>query len=109
MTASAVTGTAAAGASSSITLAAGATDDMYVGATISITGGTGSGQSRVITNYVASTKVATVHKAWDTNPGASSTYSISPNAAYTPVSSGFESLTIYYNVNGVRQIGRAHV
>jgi len=102
LTASAVTGTASAGASSSITLASGATDDMYVGATISITGGTGSGQSRVITNYVASTKVATVHKAWDTAPGATSVYSISANATYTPVSSGFETLTIYYNVNGVR-------
>ena len=102
LTASAVTGTAAAGASSTITLAAGATDDMYVGATIHITGGTGNGQSRVITDYVASTKVATVHKAWATTPDATSTYSISANAAYTPVSSGFETLTIYYNVNGVR-------
>lgn len=102
LTASAVTGTATTGAASSITLAAGATDDMYVGATITITGGTGSGQSRVVTNYAASSKVATVHKAWVTTPDATSTYSISANAAYTPVSTGFESLTIYYNVNGVR-------
>ena len=102
LTASAVTGTATAGAASSITLAAGATDDMYVGATVSITSGTGNGQSRIITDYVASTKVATVHKAWDTNPASGSAYSISANAAYTPVSSSFESLTLYYNVNGVR-------
>lgn len=102
LTAAAVTGTATAGAASTITLAAGATDDMYVGATITISSGTGSGQSRIITDYVASTKVATVHKPWATVPGAASGYSISANATYTPVSTGFETLTIYYNVNGVR-------
>jgi hypothetical protein len=73
-----VTGTAQAGASTSITLAAGssATDDFYNGLYIEITGGTGSGQIKQITDYVGSTKVATVNSAWSTNPDNTSTYSI---------------------------------
>lgn len=105
LTAAAVTGAAQAGAASTITLAAGAsaTDGTYVGATISYTtGGTDFGTPRIITAYNGTTKIATVHKAWDTNPGASSGYSISANATYLPVSSGFESLTLYYNISGVR-------
>lgn len=74
----AVTGTAQAGAASTITLAAGAsaTDDEYNNLYIVITGGTGSGQTRRITDYVGSTKVATVDEDWDTQPDATSTYSI---------------------------------
>jgi hypothetical protein len=72
-------GTATAGASTTITLAGGAsaTDDIYNGAVITITGGTGAGQSRVITDYVGSTKVATVVSAWSVTPGVSSTYTVS--------------------------------
>lgn len=101
--AAAVTGTAQAGGASSITLAAGAsaTNDFYRPFTISITGGTGSGQSRVIASYVGSTKVATVSEAWTTPPDATSTYSIDAQVAYAPVSSAFESATIYFNVDGV--------
>jgi hypothetical protein len=74
----AVTGTAQAGAASTITLAAGAsaTDDEYNNLYILITGGTGSGQTRLITDYVGSTKIATVDSAWDAQPDATSTYSI---------------------------------
>ena len=63
-TAVAVTGTAQAGAAGSITLAAGAsaTDDIYNGMIISLTGGTGSGSSGVIVDYNGTTKVATVQK-----------------------------------------------
>lgn len=76
------TGTAQAGAATTITLAAGesATDDLFNGATIDITGGTGAGQRNVITDYVGSTKVATV-STWGTNPDATSTYDIHPNSA----------------------------
>jgi len=74
----AITGTAQAGASTTITLAAGssATDDLYNGLFIELTGGTGSGQVRQITDYVGSTKVATVNAAWATTPDNTSTYSI---------------------------------
>jgi len=103
-TSSAVTGTATAGSAGSITLAAGAsaTDDAYVGMIISITSGTGSGSSGVITDYVGSTKVATVQATTASfTPGASSAYSIAANVGYKPVSSSFDSVTIYYNNDGV--------
>lgn len=72
------TGTAQAGASTTITLksASSGTDDYYNGLYITITGGTGSGQIRIIEDYVGSTKVATVDRAWTTTPNNTSTYSI---------------------------------
>lgn len=74
-------GTAQAGAASTITLRAGASavDDFYNGGVIEIIGGTGVGQSRQITDYVGSTQVATV-AAWVTNPGVTSVYIIHPAA-----------------------------
>jgi len=101
---SAVTGTAQAGSSNTITLAAGAsaTDDDYIGQIITITSGTGSGHVGMITDYVGSTKVATVRAISTTFvPGASSGYSIGANVSYAPVSSSFTSVTIYYNVDGL--------
>jgi hypothetical protein len=72
------TGTAQAGTSTSITLksSSSSTDDYFNGLYITITGGTGAGQVRIITDYVGSTKVATVDSAWTTAPNSSSTYSI---------------------------------
>jgi len=72
------TGTAQAGSSNTITLAATSSDidDIYNNFTISITDGTGSGQSKTISNYVGSTKVATVSSNWTTNPDNTSKYSI---------------------------------
>lgn len=69
-------GTAQAGASSTITLDAGASssDDFYIGDIVQIVGGTGAGQSRIITDYVGSTKVATVDTAWTTNPSSDSVF-----------------------------------
>lgn len=102
--AAAITGTAQAGSAGSITLAAGAssTDDFYNGMVISLTGGTGSGSAGVITNYVGSTKVATIQKSTAAfTPDATSTYSISANVGYKPVSDSFESATIYFNNSGV--------
>lgn len=105
LTASAITGAAQAGTTDTITLASGASSvsGTYVGATIAYTtGGTNFGTARTVIAYNGSTKVATVNKAFDTAPAASSGYSIGANATYLPVSTGFESLTLYYNVNGVR-------
>jgi hypothetical protein len=72
------TGTAQAGASTTITLksASSSTDDYYNGLYITITGGTGTGQIRIIEDYVGSTKVATVDRVWTTTPDSTSTYSI---------------------------------
>ena len=103
-TAADITGTAQAGSAGSITLASGAsgTDDYYNGMVISITGGTGSGSKGIITDYVGSSKVATVQKSTAAfTPATSSTYSIEANVGYKPVSSSFESATIYFNNDGV--------
>ena len=72
------TGTAQAGASTTITLDAGAvaTDDIYNGASITITSGTGAGQTRIISDYVGSTKVATVSTSWTTTPNNTSVFSV---------------------------------
>jgi hypothetical protein len=72
------TGTAQAGSSSTITLksASNSTDDYYNGLYITITGGAGVGQIRIIEDYVGSTKVATVDRAWTVAPNSTSTYSI---------------------------------
>lgn len=73
-----VQGNAAAGASTTITLDAfaSATNGEYIGQTITITSGVGSGQSRIITAYDGTTKVATISTAWATIPTTTSVYSI---------------------------------
>lgn len=75
--------TAQAGAAGSITLdaSASATDDFYNDNVVLITGGTGVGQVRRITDYVGSTKVATVKPNWTTNPDATSTFAVLPAAS----------------------------
>jgi hypothetical protein len=105
--AAAVTGTAQAGGANTITLEAGAsaTDDFYNGMPISVTGGTGSGQSAVIVDYNGTTKVATVSSAWTTEPDATSGYSIAANVGYRPVSSlEGDSATFYAYIDGLRHI-----
>lgn len=71
------TGTATAGAATTITLqtALGA-DDRAIGCEIHLTGGTGSGQCRSITDYVNGTLVATVNRPWTTNPDNTTTYAV---------------------------------
>ena len=71
-------GTAQAGASNSITLAAGesATNEIYDNNLIVIVGGTGAGQSRVIVEYNGTSKVATVDQVWVTTPDNTSEYEI---------------------------------
>jgi hypothetical protein len=44
--------------------------------TIFIVSGTGAGQQRTISSYVAATRTATISSAWSTTPGANSVYSI---------------------------------
>lgn len=71
-------GTATAGGASTITLAVGSSgsDDFYNNYAIAISSGTGSGQSRLISDYVGGTRVATVSVAWTTPPDATSVYAI---------------------------------
>ena len=76
--------TAQAGASTTITLAASASasDDTYNDWYVKVIGGTGSGQVRQISDYVGSTKVATVSSAWTTNPDSTSEYMMFENAPH---------------------------
>jgi hypothetical protein len=80
-----LSGTATAGASSSITLPASAfrADGYYNGCVVKTTGGTGGGgtggannQARVITSYDGSTRVATVEPSWETTPDATTTVQV---------------------------------
>jgi len=60
-----------------------AVDDFYNDKKIVIVNGVGAGQTRVITNYVGSTKAATV-VAWTVNPDATSEYEIWTNSVKEP-------------------------
>jgi hypothetical protein len=81
-------GTAQSATGTTLVLASGAAfaNDELLGATIVITGGTGVGQSRVITDYVGSTDTATVD-TWTTTPSGTITYKIfaTPPASATAV------------------------
>jgi hypothetical protein len=60
---------------------ASANDDTYIGQAIFIRSGTGEDQRRYVTAYNGTTKVATVHKAWDTIPDTTSGYVMLPSAS----------------------------
>jgi hypothetical protein len=75
------TGTAQAGAASTVTLDSGASakDDAYNGCYVNITNDSPAGargQARRIVDYVGSTKVATIEGTWGTNPSSASTFEI---------------------------------
>lgn len=73
-------GTAQAGAATTITLAAGesSTDDIFQGDRIVIFAGTGAGEHGIITLYNGTTKVATMSEAWTVTPDATSEYELTP-------------------------------
>jgi hypothetical protein len=79
---SARSNTAQAGGASTITLdaSAAATDNYYNDMFVYLTGGTGQGQGRYISDYDGTTKVATVNTPWTTNPNATTTFAILPAA-----------------------------
>lgn len=65
-------------------------DNYYNDNLLSLTGGTGSGQSQIITGFVGLTGAATVGSAWSPVPDATTTYSI------TRLSSSFSTLSAGY-------------
>ena len=74
-------GTAQAGGASSITFDAtgsSSTTDFYKYQMVTIRSGTGAGQTRQITAYNGTTKVATVNLAWATAPSTDSEYIVHP-------------------------------
>lgn len=72
--------TAQAGAAGTITLdaSASAVDDFYLDCLVRTTGGTGAGQTRLVSDYVGATKVASVTPNWATNPDNTTTFEILP-------------------------------
>jgi hypothetical protein len=84
-------GTADAGAATSIDLETGAantTDDYYNHTVVLITAGTGAGQERIITDYTGSTQQATVTPAWVVNPDATSEYELVPGTVHAETQGG---------------------
>ncbi len=73
-------GTAQGGTTSTIQLRAATSfvDDNPLGWTVWIYGGTGTGQSRLISDWVSGTDTATVSANWQTTPDATSTYIVYP-------------------------------
>lgn len=71
------------GGASTATLDAGASavDGFYVGQLITLTSGTGAGQTRRGIGYVGATKVLTVDLPWVTNPIAGTTYRLLASAS----------------------------
>jgi hypothetical protein len=102
-----VTGTAQAGGTNTITLAAGASavDNFYRGRVIDRTGGAGSGgETRIIYSYNGTSKVATVYPKWanlhdgtttGVVPDNTTTYAIRKGVLYQPVNTGYPFITIY--------------
>jgi hypothetical protein len=94
------TGTAQAGSSNTITLKAATSytsDDQCNGLSIHLTSGTGSGQHRHISDYDATTKVATVYPAFDPAPDATTQYSVK--------AFGEDSVDEYFNaINGFGRV-----
>lgn len=83
------TGTVASPLSTSIVLMATPTigitpvvDDHFNECAVRIVSGTGVGQTRRITDYVGSTRVATISPAWGTTPDTNSVYEIMPCLEY---------------------------
>jgi hypothetical protein len=73
-------GTAQGGAVASITLRSGASssDDVYNNKIVMLVSGTGAPDSRLITDYAGSTRIATVDRNWATNPDSTTVYAILP-------------------------------
>ena len=81
-----VSGTAQTGNTNSITLASGeeSLDGFYREMQVTITSGTGAGQTKTITTYNGTSKVATVDTNWSVVPDNTSAYSVLIQKRYTP-------------------------
>lgn len=90
--------TAVAGSSTTIRLdaSASAVDDYYNGSTIVLTSGSGVGQSRIITDYIGSTKTAIV-APWTTIPATGTGFAVLPTIQ-SDIQPGFDFSTIDYTV-----------
>ena len=99
------------GAASTITLNALASscDRAYERQIIFLRSGMGEDQSRIVTDYVGSTKVATVNRAWDTIPDATSAYvmlpaTINDKTGYTLSTAGDNSVADALLLRSIEEI-----
>jgi hypothetical protein len=67
---------------------ASATDGVYDPSMVYIESGTGAGQSRLITQYVGSTRTATVDRDWRVAPAADSVFVIQATIGFNSVNEG---------------------
>ena len=83
-----------------ITLDSGASavDDYYNNMPRSIWSGNGLGDTRIITDYVGSSKVATISAGWSTNPNSSSKFIV----GVVPSSFEINDITIVYRAKSVK-------
>jgi hypothetical protein len=98
--------TAQAGAATTITLDASASSDTgaYIGDDIYLYGGTGggirgTGQRRTVTAYNTSTKVATINRAWDTTPDATTKFMTLPQPLAFLAATDATVATVATNLN----------
>jgi hypothetical protein len=106
-----VTGTAQAGGSTTtikLAAAASAIDGYYVGMTLRVTAGAGSGYVGRIIAYNGTTKVATVTGVFSSAPDVTSSYSVDANAIYLPNSNSAlvasTSGSLYFYLDGTRHV-----
>ena len=98
-----VTGTATAGASTTLTdTKRKEEDDYWTGGVIEILAGTGVGQHRNITDFVKSTGVITVDVAWSPTPDTTSVYRLVKSFT-TKIRQSFEKLEDMLYNKGKRQ------
>lgn len=97
-------GTLQAATASTVTLdtTANANNNYYLNARVVTIGGTGAGQERVISDYIGSTKVATISPAWVTTPDSTTTYEITTAAVHSATQTpGYEDGAVWVDtING---------
>ncbi len=101
-------GLAQAGAAGAITLntLASGDNDAYRGQTVFIRSGTGQDQTRLVTTYNGTTKVATVERNWDVTPDTTSGYVMIPWDGGLPLI-GITSLAEWLGLIAGKQAGDA--
>ena len=91
--------------------ALGDQDDDHIGWTCYIYSGAGNGQSRIVTDYVASTKTITVTPDWTTTPDASSDVMLLPwgMADVRTVGGAAEDIATGADITGLNDLSAAQV
>lgn len=84
-----------------------AADNYYIGTLIYLSGGTGSGQTRQITDYVGSTKIATISAAWDTIPDDTTKYKMCARYALYAVDKTDDRIVYALNQGSTRYIAKS--